>query len=236
MSSSLVVAFDADDTLWSTEYFYRQAQNGYAAILAGYQVPLEKALGILHRIEIENLAPFGYGIRGYMISMIESAVEATNGEIKGRDIQKIIEIGRSMTSHDLNLMPGVEEALTQLSAKHPLLLITKGDVLDQQSKIDRSGIAHYFRWTEIVPDKTLAAYQAIWQRYNIQPENFVMIGNSLRSDIAPVLAGGGWAVYVPCEINWAHELQAEIAEDHRRYFQIKHMAELPALLKTIDSK
>lgn len=229
------IAFDADDTLWHTEYYYREAERGFLAILAQYGLTEEQVLPLFHRIEIDNLAYFGYGIRGFLLSMIEAAVQVTGGRVRGADIQAIVELGRGMTSHAIRLLDGVEEALARLSGRR-LMLITKGDVLDQESKIRRSGIGGFFPLVEIISDKTEAAYAALLQKHAIPPGQFLMVGNSLRSDIAPVLALGGYAVHVPYPLTWAHESVADLPPDRSRYFEIASLRELPGLVEKIESQ
>ncbi len=229
-----LIALDADDTLWHTEYYYRQTQDNFLMMLAAYDVPEQTALEVLHRIEIENLTSFGYGIRGFTLSMIEAAIALTGGQVRGGDIQSIVDLGRGMTTHEIRLLPGVRETLESLSKNHMLMLITKGDALDQQSKVDRSGLSGYFRWVEIIPDKTSQAYADILKRHNISVDRFVMVGNSPRSDIAPVLELGGWAVYVPYEMTWAHEAAVELPESSRRYFAITHLGHLCEIIRNIE--
>lgn len=228
-----VIAFDADDTLWHTEIYYRQAEDRLTALLAAYGVPSEQTLAVLHRIEIENLAFFGYGIRGFTLSMIEAAVSATDGRVRSADIQAIIEIGRAMTNHEIRLLDGVHEALSRLSGRR-LMLVTKGDALDQESKLRRSGLAGYFALVEILVDKTQVAYAQMLARYAISPSRFLMVGNSLRSDIAPVLALGGYAVYVPYPLDWAHEAQADLPADRSRFFEIASLHDLADLIEKLD--
>ena len=230
------IAFDADDTLWHTEYYYRQTESRYLDLLASYGIAPQTVLDVLHRIEIANLAFFGYGIRGFTLSMIEAAVEVTGGQVRGADIQAIVDLGRAMTSHEIRLLPGAEESLASLGQQYPLLIITKGDVLDQESKINRSGLAKYFRHIEIISDKTPAAYSAILARHNIDPSRFLMVGNSLRSDIAPILALGGYAVHVPYELTWAHESAADLPEDRGRFGEIPALNELVGWVKRIENK
>jgi putative hydrolase of the HAD superfamily len=229
------IAFDADDTLWHTEYYYRETEQHYLGLLAAYGIAPDEALAVMHHIEIANLAYFGYGIRGFILSLIESAIQITGGQVRAADIQSIIELGRGMTSHPIRLLEGVEEALAGLADRR-LLLITKGDVLDQESKIRRSGLAGYFQEVEIIVDKTPEAYAALLERRAIDPVRFLMVGNSLRSDIAPVLALGGYAVHVPYELTWAHESAADLPVDRSRFFEIASLRELPELVEKIDGE
>ena len=229
------IAFDADDTLWHTEKYYRAAEQTFMALLAGYGICADDTLSVLHRIEIDNLAYFGYGIRGFILTLIETAIQVTGGQVRADDIQQIVELGRAMTGHDILLLDGAEEALTRLSGRR-LILITKGDALDQESKIRRSGLAGYFKQIEIVVDKTQTVYAELLKKYALEPDRFLMVGNSLRSDIAPVLALGACAVYVPYALNWAHESAADLPADRSRYFEIASLFELAGLVEKIDGE
>ena len=185
------IAFDADDTLWQTESYYRDAEASFLSLLAPYGVQAETALEVFHRIEIANLEPFGFGIKGFIFSMIEAAVQVTGGKVSGQDILALIELGRGMTRHELNLLDHSTEAVSQLAESHPLILITKGDLMDQERKINASGLAGYFKHVEIVSVKTAETYAALLRRHGLPPERFLMIGNSMNSDILPVLEIGG---------------------------------------------
>jgi putative hydrolase of the HAD superfamily len=228
-----VIAFDADDTLWHNEPIYRQVEERYLALLAGYGVAREQGRTTLHRIEIQNLPVFGYGIRGYILSLIEAAIEVSDGQARAADIQTIIDLGRGMTTHAIELLDGAEETLIRL-ANRRLMLITKGDVLDQENKIHRSGLGGHFPIIEIVLDKTQPAYAQLLARHAIEPARFLMVGNSLRSDIAPVLALGGYAVHVPYPDGWAHESDADLPLDRSRFYEIASLRDLPTLVEKID--
>ncbi|HZW05203.1 MAG TPA: HAD family hydrolase, partial [Anaerolineaceae bacterium] len=182
-----VIAFDADDTLWHNEPYYREMERRFTEILAAYGPAPQESLDALHRIEIDNLAFFGYGVRGFTLSMIEAAVQVTGGQVRAADLQAIVDQGRAMTRYEIRLLDGVEEALQGLTGRR-LVLITKGDVLDQESKLHRSGLADHFSLVEVITDKTLPVYTRLLERHAIDPARFLMVGNSLRSDIAPVLA------------------------------------------------
>lgn len=229
-----MIAFDADDTLWYSESYYREAQAAMAALLAAYRVEREAVLDALHRIEIANLAPFGYGIKGFTLSMIEAAIEATRGRVSAADIQAVIDLGRAMTGHEIRLMAHSAEAVTRLAQTHPLMVITKGDLMDQERKIAASGLASSFEWVEIVSDKTPEVYARLLQRHGIPPDRFLMVGNAIRSDILPVLAVGGWAVHVPYADSWAHESGAAPTGDGR-FFTIDHLGQLPDLVGQIEA-
>ncbi|NLG73684.1 MAG: HAD family hydrolase [Chloroflexi bacterium] len=230
-----VIAFDADDTLWHTELYYRQAEQRYLAMLAACGVSTEDALAALHRLEIDNLVYFGYGIRGFILSMIEAAIQVSAGRVSTSDIQEMIELGRGMTGHEIRLLDGVRETLDSLTGRR-LMLITKGDTLDQESKIRRSGLAGYFPLVEIVLDKTPEAYASVFARHSIDPTRFVMVGNSLRSDIAPVLALGGYAVHIPYPDSWAHESAADLPADRSRFFEISSMHQLGEVIAKIEAQ
>jgi putative hydrolase of the HAD superfamily len=228
------IAFDADDTLWHSEPFYQDAGSALLDLLEPYGIDRQEALDILHRIEIDNLAPFGYGIKGFTISMVEAAIEATNGKVSAADIGRIIELGREMTGHELRLLDHSAEAVAQLAGTHPLALITKGDLMDQERKLAASGLAGYFSRVEIVSDKNPETYAAVLRKHNLVPERFLMVGNSLRSDILPVLEIGGWAVYVPYALTWAHET-GDAPGMNQRFFEIDHLGLLPELVTKIEN-
>lgn len=229
-----VIAFDADDTLWHSECFYVDTQSAFTALLAHYGVEPQTALDVLHRTEIANLSAFGFGIKGFTISMVEAAIEATAGAISAADIRTVIELGRTMTGHELRLLDYAAETVTQLAEAHPLMIITKGDLMDQERKIAASGLADYFSRVEIVSDKTPKTYAALLRKHGVSPDRFLMIGNSMRSDILPVLDLGGWAVYVPYALTWAHETGAPPAA-HPRFYEISHLGLLPELVARIEN-
>jgi putative hydrolase of the HAD superfamily len=227
------IAFDADDTLWHNEPNYREVERRFLEMLAGYRIPSEQALNVFHQIEIDNLVYFGYGIRGFILSLIEAAIRVTGGSIRATDVQSVIDLGKGMTNYPITLLDGVPEVLEKLTNRR-LLLITKGDSLDQESKIQRSGLARYFPFVEVLVDKTNEAYANLLSKHAIRPERFMMVGNSLRSDIAPVLALGAYAVHVPYPNSWAHESAADLPADRSRFFEIQTLCELPAILAKIN--
>lgn len=229
-----VIAFDADDTLWHSESFYNETQVAFADVLTPYGVDHPTALDVLRRIEIANLASFGFGIKGFTLSMIDAAVEATGGRISAIDIRAIIELGKAMTKHDLYLLDHAAGTVTRLSKTYPLMMITKGDLIDQERKIIASGLASYFRQAEIVSDKNLDTYTAVLRKYGLAPERFLMVGNSMRSDILPVLEIGGWAVYVPYVVNWSYE-SGITPEGNNQFYAIDHLGLLPELVAKIES-
>lgn len=189
-----LIAFDADDTLWHNEHLYSLTQEGYRELLAPF---LDRPWtgDELYATELRNLQHFGYGIKGFTLSMVETAIELTAGQVPAAVIQQIIDLGKGMLAAPVELLDGVAELLPALSADVPLMLLTKGDLFDQEAKIARSGLASHFRHIEIVSEKTRATYASLLDKVGVRPERFLMVGNSLRSDILPVLALGGHAVY-----------------------------------------
>lgn len=230
-----LIAFDADDTLWHTEAYYRKVEARFLEMMNDYGLERETALGEFHRIEIANLPDFGYGIKGFVLSLIEAGIHLTGGRLKARDVQTIIELGRGMVRHEIRLLPGVIEALEYLARDHRLAIITKGDLMDQERKIAVSGLGENFHHIEIVSDKTVEVYAAFLKKQAAHPERFMMIGNSMRSDIQPVLEMGGYAVFVPYETSWAHEAAGDLPDGAAgRFFEIASLEDLPGLVGRIE--
>jgi putative hydrolase of the HAD superfamily len=230
-----VIAFDADDTLWHNEPLYRGAQHQVLDILAHYHDRdwIERQM---YETEIRNLEHYGYGIKGFTLSMIETAIELTEGRITGAEVGRIIELTREMFKAPVELLDGVEETIKRLGAAHDLMLITKGDLFEQQAKIARSGLADHFSKIEIVPVKISETYQSIAVKHEINPHRFLMIGNSIRSDILPVLEMGGRAVHIPYETTWEHEVVPEDELAGREFIRLAHIRELPALIEELKIK
>jgi putative hydrolase of the HAD superfamily len=228
-----IIAFDADDTLWHNETLFSMTQEKFRQLLAHYE-GAELALEKLYETEMRNLESFGYGIKGFTLSMIETAIELTRGGVAGHEIQQIIDFAREMLRAPVQLLDHVADVVPRLAQTYELMLITKGDLFDQESKIAQSGLADYFRHIEIVSDKTQRSYQALLAKHNIAPQRFLMVGNALRSDILPVIAIGGQAVYIPYHLTWAHEASGDTS-DRRPYFEIEHVGLLPALLDRLSS-
>jgi len=199
-----VVAFDGDDTLWHSENLFAMTEEKFIDLVSGY-VSDADIKDRLFRTEMKNLGIFGYGTKGFIISMIETALELTEEQISGSDIQKIIALGKDMLEHPVQVLPGVSETLAALAPRFRLLVITKGDLFDQESKLARSGLAEHFWKIEIVSEKDEATYRDILTRHEVRPDRFLMVGNSVRSDILPVLGLGARAVYVPYHVTWQHE-------------------------------
>ncbi len=223
-----VIGFDADDTLWHNESIFTMTQEKLCEILTSHSTELVDQT--LSSTQIKNLKLFGYGIKGFILSMIETSIELTNGEINGSEIQKIIDFGREMLANPIELLPNVQEVIEDLSRKYRLLLITKGDLIDQETKIARSGLAEFFTGVEIVSDKNSETYEKILSRYEITASRFIMIGNSMRSDIVPIVQIGGHAVHIPYFSTWEHE-QKHPYIDPKNFKQLKHIGLLPGLIE-----
>ncbi len=228
-----IIGFDADDTLWHNERLYARAQDHLKTVLSAYRVDAQMDEH-LYATEMCNLEHFGYGIKAFALSMIETAIEMTDAKISARDIQEIIDSARDMMLADVELLDHVDETITVLAAEHPLMLITKGDLRDQERKIARSGLAQHFRYVEIVSDKARDNYEAILQRLSVAPSDFLMVGNSLHSDVLPVLELGGTAIYVPHELTWVHEGGDVPSASQPGFHQIEHLGQLPALVARLE--
>lgn len=225
----MMIAFDADDTLWHNETYYQRAEEKFKQLMKDYQTPARVAEQ-LAETEIRNVRWYGYGIKSYILSMIEAAIALSGGKVTGDEIQTVLDIGREMLSADVPLFEHTTDTLAALSRDHDLMLITKGDLLEQDNKVQRSGLARFFKYVEIVQDKTPASYQLLLNRYNILASRFVMVGNSLKSDILPVIEIGGRAVYVPYEHTWAHE---KVDASQHVYDEIEHLGQLPEFIANL---
>jgi putative hydrolase of the HAD superfamily len=226
-----MIAFDADDTLWHGEIHYRDAQDNLKSLLSPWKDP-ETINQILDEIEMRNLPLYGYGVKAFVLSMIEAAITISKGEIQGEKIAQILSLGRAMLEAEVELRPHVLETLQILSTDHRLMVITKGDLLDQTDKVERSGLAPYFSAVEVVSQKTAPIYQAILERYHLQPAAFMMVGNSLPSDVIPILALGGNAVHIPADTTWTHEMVDDFDTTQRGFWELEDVSQLPALIKS----
>ena len=226
------IAFDADDTLWHNEPIFDMTQERVAEMLADW-VPAEELGETLVRLERRNLRLFGYGAKGFTLSLVETALEVSGGRVPGSVIQQILDAGKAMIEHPVELLPGVAETIDQLRAEHPLLLITKGDLFHQESKIARSGLADRFAAIEIVSEKDEATYRRVLERHSIAAERFVMVGNSVKSDILPVLAIGGNAIHVPYESNWVLDQVDHRGAEAEGFYVAESMFEVPPVLEEI---
>lgn len=208
-----VVGFDADDTLWVNETYFREAEEKFAELLEHYETK-NKIDQELFRVEIDNLDLYGFGIKSFVLSMIESALELSNGQVSQSTIDSILKIGKDMIAKPVELLPGVEEVLRALENKYRLIVLTKGDLLDQERKLEKSGLSRYFHHVEVLSDKKEHNYLNLLEHLEIPVENFLMIGNSLKSDILPILNIGAQAVHVPFHTTWVHELVPDDAHDN----------------------
>jgi putative hydrolase of the HAD superfamily len=230
-----LIAFDADDTLWHSEVLYTRTQDRFKRLLSPYHDD-DRIDEELNKIEMRNLARYGYGIKGFTLSMIETAIELTEGSIQGREIGEILAFARDMLQAPVLLLDQAEKVVATLARSHELMLITKGDLFDQETKIARSGLAPYFAHVEIVSAKTPEIYQALLDKQELEPWRFLMVGNSLRSDILPVVALGGLAVYIPYHVTWLHEAVAEQGEGEKGYFELEQIGQLPALVERLSAR
>ncbi len=229
-----VIAFDADDTLWHNERLYDQTQAGLAALLAGYGIRASDLAERLYRTESHNIALFGYGIKSFTLSMIEAAVDLTAGKISSREVLAIIDLAKAQLNAPVELLEHVLEAVPLLAARYHLIVITKGDLQDQETKLARSGLAEFFRDIEVVSDKTPQSYAALFKNHSFSPQRLLMVGDSLRSDILPVLQLGAYAVYIPYATTWQHEAARAPAPGTPRFHQLEHLGQLPDLLERLE--
>lgn len=227
-----VVAFDADDTLWVNETIFTNTRKKFRDLIQGYTA-IDRLEERLYRTEKKNLQIFGYGIKGFTLSMIETAIEITNEQISARDIHQITAWCKNMLAHPVELLDQVESTLKALRDQYQLMLITKGDLFDQETKIARSGLGELFDYIEVVSEKNEQIYARLLRQHRIALENFIMIGNSVKSDILPICALGGRAVYIPFHTTWTHEQVPEEQATAFRYETLNAITELPALLQTI---
>lgn len=215
MANIRMVGFDADDTLWRSQDWFDQAQRDFEGIIAGYVNGDARTSERLYAIESANIAVFGYGVKGMALSMIEAAFEITEGCISAADLHRIVGLAKGLLQHPVELLPGVREAVAEVAAQVPVVMITKGDLFHQEAKVRDSGMAALFRRIEIVSEKDVPTYRRLLEEFAIAPGEFVMVGNSLRSDIVPVLELGGWAVHLPYHLTWEHERSGEVTPAQR---------------------
>ncbi len=228
-----LIGFDADDTLWHTETHYTQAQDDFKRLLSPWGTPegIDKAV---NACVIENLDRYGYGIKALILSLVEAAIHISDSEVDAERIAQILAIGKRMIAAEVVLRPHVIETLQNLTPAYRTMIITKGDLLDQSTKVKRSGIGHFFFNVEIVNDKTPETYAAILEKYHVGPENFLMVGNTIRSDIHPVLALGGTAVHIPAASTWEHEMVPNFDTAQNGFYHLEHMGQLPELIREIS--
>ena len=226
------VGFDADDTLWQNEQFFRFTEEQFKDMLAGFADVAHISARLLEA-EKRNLKHYGFGIKGFTLSMIETAIEVTEGRVPASTIEKILTIGRDMLSHPVETLPHVHETLEALAHDYYLVLITKGDLFDQERKLAQSGLGDYFKQIEIVSDKTATTYRRIFRASAGDTERAMMVGNSLKSDVVPAIAAGAYGIYVPHPLTWAYE-HVDPPSDAPRFREITHLGELLPLIQTLD--
>ena len=222
------IGFDADDTLWHNESIFHLTQTQFYTLLKDYG-ERDHMMARLFEVERRNLGIYGYGVKGFTLSMIETAIELTRGAVPAKTIEQILALGRAMLEHPVEPLPGTQETLAQLKGRYRLIMITKGDLLNQEQKLARSGLGDYFDAIEIVSEKDASTYRRIFR----EPERAAMIGNSMRSDILPAIEAGLWAVHIPYHLTWAHE-HAEPPAHSPRYVKLDTIAEVPAWLAAHD--
>jgi putative hydrolase of the HAD superfamily len=220
-----LVGFDADDTLWRSQDYFDDAQGQFEHLIANY-VDLSDVGKRLYAHEARNLALFGYGVKGMVLSMVEAAVEITDARISAADIHRIVQLGKELLRHPVEVLPGVREAVVEVAREFPVVLITKGDLFHQEAKVRESGLTDLFGRIEIVSEKDPATYARVLREFGVDPAQFLMVGNSLRSDIAPVLELGGWGVHVPYHVTWAHEAEGQVGVGIERMRSIVGIGQL----------
>lgn len=226
--SAKIIAFDADDTLWHNEQYFREAEEKFHTLLEDY-LPKHTVARELLKTEIENLPLYGYGIKAFILSMIETAIRVTEGHLKSTHIQTIIGFGRELLEKPVVKMERVEMVLKQLKKRYRLVLATKGDLLDQERKLKKSGLEGYFHHIEIMSEKKVADFEKLIEHLDVDPKDFIMIGNSLKSDVLPVLELGGTAFHIPYHVTWAHEkIDHDIDSEH--FHQVEKITELTEYL------
>jgi putative hydrolase of the HAD superfamily len=229
-----LVGFDGDDTLWHSEGYYQAAQQQFERVLARYvEVQDQRVHDHLLSVQKANLKIFGYGARSMMISMIEAAIAITEQRISAADVHQLVEIGKDVLQHPVELLPGIRAAVEAIAQTHPLVLITKGDLFHQEAKVRRSGLGDLFRRIEIVSEKDAGTYARLLAEFDIEAAKFVMVGNSLRSDIEPVIRLGGWGIHMPYHVTWAHELENALDGSEARLRNVTDASEIPSALKAI---
>lgn len=225
-----IIAFDADDTLWGNEQYFRETEQKFFDMFHNY-LPQHTLARELFKTEIDNLGLYGYGIKGFVLSMIETAIRISDGKMPANAVEKIISLGKELLQKPVVLLDGVEDVLTTLNGKYKLVLATKGDLLDQHRKLHNSGLGPFFHHIEIMTEKKEADYEKLIKRLDIRADEFMMVGNSLKSDVLPVINIGGHAVHVPYHITWEHETIDSTIE-HPNFH---HVERLPEIIKVIET-
>lgn len=230
-SNIKVIGFDADDTLWVNETYFRDAEEEVGHLLSHYETP-NKIDQELFRMEMKNLPTYGYGVKGFVLSMIELAIDLSNGRVSNEIIGKILDIGKNMINKPIELLDGVEGVLKTLSKDYRLILATKGDLLDQERKLEKSGLLDYFHHIEVLSEKQEANYEKLLKHLDIKPSEFLMIGNSLKSDILPLVNIGAKAIHVPFHTTWQHEKVSKKETNGLEYKTVDNLKEILSFIKT----
>jgi len=220
----LVIAFDADDTLWVNEPYFRESEEEFAALFEDF-LPQHQTQQELFKTEMDNLELYGYGVKGFMLSMVETAVRITGGALSAEGTSRLLDIGKRLLARENELLDGVEDVLSALSSKYRLVVATKGDLLDQERKLRQSGLEKYFHHIEIMSEKRSTDYLKLIKHLDINPNQFMMVGNSLKSDIIPVLEIGGHGVHVPFHTTWAHEVVSHPVV-HPQFREVGQLADI----------
>ena len=224
-----LIGFDGDDTLWHSEGYYRQANEEFAAIVGRYvDLGDQRVHDTMLATEQRNLRLFGYGAKGMALSMVETAIAITDARIAASDIHRLVELGKGVLQHPVELLPGIRTAVEAIAQQYDVVLITKGDLFHQEKKVAQSGVAHLFRRIEIVSEKNADTYLRVLGEFQLQPAQFAMVGNSLRSDIEPVVKLGGWGIHLPYYVTWAHELENGLGDDHPHVITAEAPSAIPA--------
>lgn len=224
-----VIGFDADDTLWVNEIYFRDTEEQYRKLITPYTQDLETIIPELYRTEIQNLRLYGYGAKAFILSLMETALRITDGNLPNHVIEEILLLGKKQLSHPVDLLDGVKDTLNALVGRYLLILVTKGDLLDQENKLRNSGLEYFFHHVEIMSDKRTSGYQKLLNHIDIRAEEFLMVGNSVRSDILPPLALGCYTIHVPYPITWEHELVAEPVI-HSHFYEVESLWDIISLL------
>ncbi len=232
-----LIGFDGDDTLWHSEGYYREANDLFAQIIGRYaDLTDQRVEERMLATEQRNLGLFGYGAKGMALSMVETAIAISDGRISASDIHRIVELGKSVLQHPVELLPGMREAVEAVARDYEVVLITKGDLFHQEKKVAQSGLADLFRRIEIVSEKNAATYLRVLGEFSLQPAQFAMVGNSLRSDIEPVVRLGGWGIHLPYHVTWAHELENSLGDDHPHVIAVDVPSAIPAAVAQLRAR
>ena len=232
-----LIGFDGDDTLWHSEGYYQAVHAEFERILGAY---LDLADARVHErllaTERRNIGVFGYGAKSMTLSMLETAIALTDERISTRDLHRLLELGKDVLAHPVELLPGIAEAVAAVAARFRIVLVTKGDLFHQERKVASSGLADLFQRIEIVSEKDAATYGRVLGEFGLAPAQFAMVGNSLRSDIEPVVRLGGWGVYMPYHVTWAHEAETDFTDDAERMLRIDAPSAIPAALDALAAR